>query len=289
MSLGSERADATDPRTDTDVTTQVRSTVPHSATDPASAAVQSTAPQITVRGVSKRFGGIVALRGVDVSIQKHEKVAILGPSGCGKSTLLQILAGLLDPDAGSLEVAGAVSAKDRLARCAMMPQRDLLLPWRTALDNASIALENRGMKRREARERTRPLFERFGLGKFEELRPAQLSGGMRQRVSFIRTLMAEKDILLLDEPFGALDSITRAQMQEWLLHAMQDVPRTVVLVTHDVEEALLLADRVVVLSAHPGRVVQVVDSRLKVSGPRREIVTDPEFVKLRELALEALE
>jgi NitT/TauT family transport system ATP-binding protein len=271
------------------VTTQVRSTVPHSATDPASAAVESTAPQITVRGVSKRFGGIVALRGVDVSIQQHEKVAILGPSGCGKSTLLQILAGLLDPDAGSLEVAGAVSAKDRLARCAMMPQRDLLLPWRTALDNASIALENRGMKRREARERTRPLFERFGLGKFEELRPAQLSGGMRQRVSFIRTLMAEKDILLLDEPFGALDSITRAQMQEWLLHAMQDVPRTVVLVTHDVEEALLLADRVVVLSAHPGRVVRVVDSRLKVSGPRREIVTDPEFVKLRELALEALE
>ncbi len=171
----------------------------------------------------------------------------------------------------------------------MMPQRDLLLPWRTALDNASIALENRGLRRREARERTRPLFERFGLAKFEELRPAQLSGGMRQRVSFIRTLMAEKDILLLDEPFGALDSITRAQMQEWLLHAMEDVPRTVLLVTHDVEEALLLADRVVVLSAHPGRVVRVVDSRLSLSGPRREIVTDPEFVKLRELALEALE
>jgi NitT/TauT family transport system ATP-binding protein len=247
------------------------------------------APQITVRGVSKRFGGVVALRGVDVTIQQHEKVAILGPSGCGKSTLLQIVAGLLEPDAGSLNVAGATSAKDRLARCAMMPQRDLLLPWRTALDNASIALENRGLRRREARERTRPLFERFGLAKFEELRPAQLSGGMRQRVSFIRTLMAEKDILLLDEPFGALDSITRAQMQEWLLHAMEDVPRTVLLVTHDVEEALLLADRVVVLSAHPGRVVRVVDSRLSLSGPRREIVTDPEFVKLRELALEALE
>jgi NitT/TauT family transport system ATP-binding protein len=246
-------------------------------------------PQITVRGVSKRFGGVVALRGVDVTIQQHEKVAILGPSGCGKSTLLQIVAGLLEPDRGSLNVAGATSAKDRLARCAMMPQRDLLLPWRTALDNASIALENRGLRRREARERTRPLFERFGLAKFEELRPAQLSGGMRQRVSFIRTLMAEKDILLLDEPFGALDSITRAQMQEWLLHAMEDVPRTVLLVTHDVEEALLLADRVVVLSAHPGRVVRVVDSRLNLSGPRREIVTDPEFVKLRELALEALE
>ncbi len=234
-------------------------------------------PQITVRGVSKRFGGIVALRGVNVTIDQHEKVAILGPSGCGKSTLLQIVAGLLDPDAGSLDVAGARSAKDRLARCAMMPQRDLLLPWRTALDNASIALENRGSRRREARERTRPLFQRFGLAGFEELSPAQLSGGMRQRVSFIRTLMAEKDILLLDEPFGALDSITRGQMQEWLLRAMQDVPRTVLLVTHDVEEALLLADRVVVLSAHPGRVLEVLDSRVQVQGSRREVVTDPEI------------
>jgi len=257
--------------------------------DPPPSAAGGATPQITVRGVSKRFGGVVALRGVDVTIGQHEKVAILGPSGCGKSTLLQIVAGLLDPDAGSLDVAGAISAKERLARCAMMPQRDLLLPWRTALDNASIALENRGLKRRDARERTRPLFERFGLGKFEELRPSQLSGGMRQRVSFVRTLMAEKDILLLDEPFGALDSITRGQMQEWLLHAMEDVPRTVLLVTHDVEEALLLADRVVVLSAHPGRVVRVLDSRVQASGSRREIVTDPEFVNLREQALEALE
>ena len=249
----------------------------------------SHGPQISIRKVSKRFGGVVALRGVDVNIEQHEKVAILGPSGCGKSTLLQIVAGLLEPDAGALEVAGATSAKDRLARCAMMPQRDLLLPWRSALDNASIALENRGVSRNEARERTRPLFERFGLGKFEELSPSQLSGGMRQRVSFVRTLMAEKDILLLDEPFGALDSITRGQMQEWLLHALDDVPRTILLVTHDVEEALLLADRVVVLCAHPGRVVRVLESRNKLTGNRREIVTDPDFVKLREQALEALE
>ena len=245
--------------------------------------------QIECRGVSKRFGPVVALRGVDVTIGQHEKVAILGPSGCGKSTLLQIVAGLLDADVGSVSVAGATSAKGRLACCALMPQRDLLLPWRNALDNASIALENRGVKRSAARERTRPLFARFGLGKFEQLRPPQLSGGMRQRVSFVRTLMAEKDILLLDEPFGALDSITRAEMQEWLLRAMSDVPKTVLLVTHDVEEALLLADRVIVLSAHPGRVVRVLDSRLDETGSRREIVTGPEFVKLRELALEALE
>jgi len=261
------------------------------ARQPSTSSPQSygSSAHISLRGVSKRFGGVVALRGVDVAIAKHEKVAILGPSGCGKSTLLHIVAGLLDADAGSVDVAGAVTAKDRLARCAMMPQRDLLMPWRTALDNACIALENRGVSRHEARERTRPLFGRFGLGKFEHLRPAQLSGGMRQRVSFVRTLMAEKDILLLDEPFGALDSITRAEMQEWLLRAMQDVPRTVVLVTHDVEEALLLADRVIVLSAHPGRVVSVLDARMDESASRREIVTSPGFVKLREQALEALE
>ena len=252
-------------------------------------AADGEARQISVRGVSKRFGAVVALRGVDVSIDRHEKVAILGPSGCGKSTLLQIVAGLLDADVGTVSVAGVTSAKDRLACCALMPQRDLLLPWRSALDNASIALENRGVKRRDARERTRPLFQRFGLAKFEQLRPPQLSGGMRQRVSFVRTLMAEKDILLLDEPFGALDSITRAEMQEWLRGAMRDVPKTVLLVTHDVEEALLLADRVVVLCAHPGRVVRELDSRLEEVGSRREIVTSPEFVKLRELALEALE
>ena len=140
-----------------------------------------------------------------------------------------------------------------------MPQRDLLLPWRTALDNAAIALENRGLSRAEARDRTRPLFERFGLASFENARPGELSGGMRQRVSFLRTLMADKDVLLLDEPFGALDSITRAQMQEWLLQAMDAVPRTVLLVTHDVEEALLLCRRVVVLSQRPGRVVAVLE------------------------------
>ena len=138
-----------------------------------------------------------------------------------------------------------------------MPQRDLLLPWRTALDNAAIALQNRGASRAAARQRTQPLFEQLGLAGFEEARPGQLSGGMRQRVSFLRTLMAEKDVLLLDEPFGALDSITRAQLQEWLRQAMYSVPRTVLLVTHDVDEALLLCQRVVVLSARPGRVVQV--------------------------------
>jgi NitT/TauT family transport system ATP-binding protein len=169
-----------------------------------------------------------------------------------------------------------------------MPQRDLLLPWRTALDNAAIALQNHGLSRAEARDRTRPLFERFGLASFEDARPGELSGGMRQRVGFLRTLMADKDVLLLDEPFGALDSITRAQMQEWLLQAMDAVPRSVLLVTHDVEEALLLCRRVVVLSQRPGRVVAVLDADHRGGRSRRQIVTSPEFVTLKEQALEAL-
>jgi len=243
---------------------------------------------IHLKSVSKRFGELLVLRGIDFEIPRHSRIGIVGPSGGGKSTLLHIVAGLMEPDGGEVNVEGATAAKDRLARCALMPQRDLLLPWRTALDNATIALENRGMSRSEARSRTRPLFARFGLAMFEEVRPAQLSGGMRQRVSFLRTLVADKDVLLLDEPFGALDSITRAQMQEWLLRALGEVPRTVLLVTHDVEEAILLSRVVVVLSARPGRVVRVLTADFPTDAPRRGIVTSPEFVALKEQALEAI-
>ena len=240
--------------------------------------------------VRKAFGEVLALQDVTFEIERHARIGIVGPSGGGKSTLLQLTAGLLEPDAGVINVEGETTAKGRLGRCAMMPQRDLLLPWRTALDNAMIALQNRGVGRDEARAKTRPYFEHFGLAEFEDVLPAKLSGGMRQRVSFLRTLMAEKDVLLLDEPFGALDSITRAQMQEWLLRALSDVPRTVLLVPHDVEEALVLSRTVVVMSARPGRVVKVIESHLQTEGrSRREIVTSPEFVSLKEEALEALE
>jgi len=252
--------------------------------------VAGTAGTIAVelREVGKAFGEVVALRGIDLVVPRQSRVGIVGPSGGGKTTLLQIVAGLLDASTGVVRVEGATMARQRLVHCALMPQRDLLLPWRTALDNAAIALENRGVSRAEARARTRPLFERFGLASFENTRPARLSGGMRQRVSFLRTLMADKDVLLLDEPFGALDSITRAQLQQWLVHAMNAVPRTVLLVTHDVEEALLLSHRVVVLSERPGRVVCVLDTDHSAGGSRREIVTSPQFVSLKERALEAL-
>jgi NitT/TauT family transport system ATP-binding protein len=202
---------------------------------------------------------------------------------------LSDIAGLLQPDEGTISIGAASAPRERLARCALMPQKDLLVPWRTALDNACLALENRGISRKLARERARPLFERFGLGQFEERTPAELSGGMRQRVAFLRTLMAEKDVLLLDEPFAALDSITRAGMQEWLLGALEQEPKTALLVTHDVEEALLLTDQAVVFSARPGRIVRRLDTNFPRHVPRREIVTSPEFVALKEQALEALE
>jgi NitT/TauT family transport system ATP-binding protein len=170
-----------------------------------------------------------------------------------------------------------------------MPQHDLLVPWRDAVGNAALALECAGARRGEARRRARPLFERFGLAEFERARPAELSGGMRQRVAFLRTLLADRPVLLLDEPFGALDSITRGAMQDWLMDALVREPRTVLLVTHDVDEALLLADRVAVLSPRPGRVRAELRVELPRPRRRRELVRDPEFAELKAHALEVLE
>ncbi|MEA2468505.1 MAG: hypothetical protein QOJ57_2631 [Thermoleophilaceae bacterium] len=210
-----------------------------------------------------------------------EAVAIVGPSGCGKSTLLELFAGLQQPDAGAVAGGG-------IDTCALMPQGDLLLPWRDALGNAGLALECAGASKGEARRAAAPLFERFGLGEFESAYPRELSGGMRQRVAFLRTLLAGRPALLLDEPFGALDSITRAQMQEWLAEALAKEPRTLVLVTHDVEEALYLADRVAVMSPRPGKVIAELEVPFPRPRPRRETVTSREFAELRERAMEAL-
>jgi ABC-type nitrate/sulfonate/bicarbonate transport system ATPase subunit len=234
--------------------------------------------------VTRRFGALTALEGVGLRVRADELVAIVGPSGCGKSTLLELAAGLQEPDSGAVKVAGAAHAAGRRAACSYMPQRDLLLPWRDALGNAALALECEGVPRREARRRAEPLFERFGLAQFERSRPASLSGGMRQRVAFLRTLLPGRPLLLLDEPFGALDAITRLDMQEWLAAALAAEPRTVVLVTHDVEEAVFLADRVVVLSARPGTVVD----EFQVELPRPRMVTDPGLLTLKARALEAL-
>jgi ABC-type nitrate/sulfonate/bicarbonate transport system ATPase subunit len=239
---------------------------------------------LSLENITRRYGRVTALASVELELRVDEVLAVVGPSGCGKSTLLELVAGLQEPDEGVVTVLGATGAAERRASCAYMPQRDLLLPWRDALDNAALALECQGVRRAEARRRAAPLFERFGLAEFEHVRPAELSGGMRQRVAFLRTLLPGRPVLLLDEPFGALDSITRAAMQEWLAAALAQEPRTVLLVTHDVEEAIFLADRVAVLSPRPGRVV----AQLDVPLPRPRSTTNGAFVDLKRETLETL-
>jgi len=229
---------------------------------------------VTVAEVQKAFGPVRALDGVSLTAAPREVVAVAGPSGCGKSTLLEIVCGLTAPDAGTVEAAPA----------ALMPQRDGLLPWLSALDNAALSLRVAGLGKAEARAAAHEHFAAFGLEGFERSRPGELSGGMRQRVAFLRTLLAGRPVLCLDEPFGALDALTRLTMQRWLAEALAREPRTVLLVTHDVEEAVLLADRIVLLSPRPGRVVATLDVPLE--RPRHR--SDPEVVALRERALAAL-
>jgi NitT/TauT family transport system ATP-binding protein len=229
---------------------------------------------VSVEAVTRSFGTVAALDGMSLRAAPHEVVAVVGPSGCGKSTLLELICGLQRPDAGSVQADPAV----------LMPQRDLLLPWLSALDNAALAPRLSGLSRDGARDAARPLFARFGLEGFERSRPAELSGGMRQRVAFLRTLLAGKPVLCLDEPFASLDALTRAEMQAWLAGALAAEPRTVVFVTHDVEEAVVLADRVIVMSPRPGRAV----AELAVDAPRPRRRTDPELLALRERAMEAL-
>jgi ABC-type nitrate/sulfonate/bicarbonate transport system ATPase subunit len=243
---------------------------------------------VSVSGLRHSYGDLSTIERLDLRIPVHGVLALVGPSGCGKSTLLELICGLQEPAAGRIEVGDAADAKGRLRRCAFMPQNDVLLPWLAAIDNAALALRNRGAGRRESRADAARLFQRFGLTGFERARPAELSGGMRQRVAFLRTLLAGKPVLALDEPFASLDAITRAEMQAWLAAALESDPRTVVLVTHDVEEALYLADRVAVLSARPAQVVDEMAAPLPRSPDRDAAVTDPGFVAVRERAMQAL-
>ena len=244
--------------------------------------------RVSIAGLGHSYGDLRTIESLDLELRPDEVIGLVGPSGCGKSTLLELICGLLEPSRGSVAVGGAADAAGRLAGCAYMPQRDQLLPWYSALDNAALALRNQGQSRERARRGAATLFERFGLAGFEAQAPGELSGGMRQRVAFLRTLVAGKPVLALDEPFGALDAITRAEMQEWLAAALGADPRTVVLVTHDVEEALYLADRVAVLSARPARIVAELTSPAPRAADRDAAVTDPAFVAARERALRAL-
>src|SRR5712672_3701664 len=231
-------------------------------------------------------GTFRAVAPMSLSIESGRFVSLIGPSGCGKSTIFNIIAGLLEPSAGRVMIDG-VDATGTIGRVGYMLQKDLLLPWRTVLDNTILGMEVQGVALRKARERALPLLQKYGLAGFEHLYPNALSGGMRQRAALLRTLLFDTDVILLDEPFGALDAQTKLQMQEWLLQLWSDFGKTVIFVTHDVEEAIFLSDEVHVMGSRPGRVVET----LVVDLPRprlRACTTTPAFMAMKERCLELL-
>jgi ABC-type nitrate/sulfonate/bicarbonate transport system ATPase subunit len=245
---------------------------------------------LELTNVGKTFGNVQALRGLNAIIGKGEFVTVVGPSGCGKSTLFNIVAGLEDPDGGAgIRFRGQpCMATDLLGDVAFMPQQDLLLPWRTVIDNAILAIEMEGMPKAEARQLALKMLPEFGLAGFEKQYPHQLSGGMRQRVALMRTFLFKRDLMLLDEPFGALDALTRVMMQRWLLDIWQRHNRTILFITHDVDEAIFLGDRVLVVTARPG----CIKLELPIDLPRprgADLVTSPEFIDLKRTLLEAIE
>jgi len=247
--------------------------------------------KIELRHISKSFdlgGGAMrdVVADIAFSAKPGEFVSVIGPSGCGKSTMFNIMAGLELPSAGQVFVNGQETT-GRCEQFAYMPQKDLLFPWRTILDNTTLGLELHGMKKREARAKAQQLFSAFGLAGFENYHPFELSGGMRQRVAFLRTVVQGREILLLDEPFGALDSLTRLEMQGWLQGVWAEHEWTAVMITHDIREAIALSDRVVVLSARPTTVR--LDVAVNLPRPRDiSVISSLEFVALEEQLLATL-
>lgn len=210
--------------------------------------------KLSVQDLSFSFDGKKILDHLCLDVEEGEFIALVGPSGCGKSTLLNILAGLLQPDEGHIYVKEE-EIKGISSHFAYMPQEDLLLPWKTILENVTLYGKLHGTQKEDQKKALQE-FELFGLKGYEHAYPHECSGGMRQRAAFLRTALCKADILLLDEPFGALDVITRNEMQDWLLELRKKMKTTTVLVTHDIDEALYLADRILILSTHPASLVE---------------------------------
>ena len=247
---------------------------------------RSAAPLLEARDLTLTRGSTPVLDRLDLRITPGEFVALVGPSGCGKSTLLSVLAGLLEPDSGAVLIDGAPSPA-RLGALTLMPQSDALMPWRTVLDNVVVAPRLAGAGRDEAAAGARATLARFGLAGFEDHYPHALSGGMRQRVALARTLLGGAQAWLLDEPFGALDALTRADLRGVLAAAWEQDRPTTLLVTHDIDEAVLLADRVLVCGPRPARVVA--DIPVDLGRPRAiDDTLGPAFITLRAEVLAAL-
>lgn len=233
--------------------------------------------RVHVTDLTKSYNGREVLAGVNFDVEPGEFVSVIGPSGSGKSTIFNILAGLDTPDSGAVEAA----------KSAYMPQKDLLFPWRTVLDNTTLGLEVQGVPKKEAREKARALFTIFGLDGYERARPSEMSGGMRQRAAMLRTVVQGHDLLLLDEPFGALDSLTRTAMQRWLQDMWLEYEWTVLMITHDIREAVYLSDRVIVLSDKPAHVRRQI--AVPLPRPRDpKIVTTPEFASIEAELMDVL-
>ncbi|WP_091071600.1 ABC transporter ATP-binding protein [Paenibacillus sp. NFR01] len=240
-------------------------------------------PALEVSGVSKSFTHrrrtTAVLDNVSLTVQPQEFVSIVGPSGCGKSTLFHIIGGLTAPDSGTVRMNG-VDVTGKRGEISYMPQQPALFPWRTIEDNVLLALELKDNPRGAARETARGWLAKIGLGGFERAYPHMLSGGMQQRAAFLRALLAPQELMLLDEPFSALDALTRSEMQRWLLELWEENRRSVLFITHNIEEALLLSSRIYVFSGRPGSVLQTVD--VPFPRPRREEIADePEFIRLK--------
>ena len=252
--------------------------------------MSSSAPKLCVADVSMTFqtrsGAFRALAPVTLVIPQGRFVSLIGPSGCGKTTIFNIIAGLLEPTGGRVLIEG-VDATGTIGRVGYMLQKDLLLPWRTVLDNVILGMEIQHVSLRAARERALPLLHRYGLAGFEYLYPNALSGGMRQRAALLRTLLFDTDVILLDEPFGALDAQTKLRMQEWLLQLWSDFNKTVLFVTHDVEEAIYLSDEIHVMGTRPGRVLESIPIALPRPRVRTSSLT-PEFIAIKERCMTLL-
>lgn len=243
-------------------------------------------PKIDLRGVRQVFGENQALAPTDLAIAPGEFVSVVGPSGCGKSTLFNVVSGILRPTEGSVHIDGS-DVTGKPGRVGYMLQKDLLLPWKTALENITLGAGLRGRVDRKTKEAAAHLATQYGLGAFLNHFPHAMSGGMRQRVALMRTLSFAQDVMLLDEPFGALDSQTRFEMQSWLLSVWAEQRSTVLFITHDVDEAVFLSDRIVVMSPRPGRIQEI----LTVNLPRPrtlEMFTDPEFIRVKRRALDLI-